>query len=466
MKWISRISLVLFALLLLLPLARFNFQPDVVSEIDNRRLADNPFSAESRESGEDFSKSIENYVSDRIGYRDEMILAYTVANDKLFHKMVHPSYMYGKDGYVFFDGITKIEYSEFHEEFADLVLDIQNYCQARGVPFLFAFEPSKIAALSEYLPEGYNYDRTWVDQFLNALDERGVHYIDNTPLLREKHEAGETVFNVKYDAGHWNNLGAFYGVNHIFEELHKDVPTIVPNSLEDFTITETLEESLPVSTFPISEMVPEFQGKAEVERVTEEYSKEVARVQKHPHFDYIRNPQKLAAGAPKTLVFQGSYMNGKGAKFLANGLGEYIAVHNYQNVLNFPYYFQLFQPECVIFEVTEYTMNEGYFDLEKMKSLAWNEPLAQKAEALAAAADAYCDASSIVVEQGEHFTNITWAASESYDHIWLVTGEKEFDMWQVEGGYATSLPNEYLTDLYNAQIIVETDGVMTVYHPQ
>lgn len=466
MKWISKITLVLFALLLLLPLTQFNFQPDVVSEIDNRHLAENPFSAESRESGADLSQSIEDYVSDRIGYRDDMILAYTVANDRLFHKMVHPSYMYGRDDYVFFRGLSKIEYSEFHEEFADMVLEIQNYCEARGVPFIFAFEPSKISVFPEHLPDGYSYDRTWVGQFLRALEERGVHYVDNTPLLREKYEAGEMVFNVKYDAGHWNNLGAFYGVNHIFEEFHKQVPTIVPNSPDDFIITETLEESLPVSTFPISEMVPEFQAKTEVESVAEEYSSEVVRDENYRHFDYIRNPQKIAEGVPKALVFQGSYMNGKGAKFLANGLGEYIAVHNYQNVLNFPYYFQLFQPECVIFEVTEYTMTNGYFNLEKMKSLKWNQPLSQKTEELAVAEERIYDPSAIAVIPGDSFTNILWADSEHYDHVWLMSGEKEFDVWQVEGGCVTSLPNEFFTDLQNVQIILETDGVMTVYHPQ
>ena len=43
-----------------------------------------------------------------------------------------------------------------------------------------------------------------------------------------------------------------------------------------------------------------------------------------------------------------------GFKFLQTGLGEYIHVHNYENVLNFAYYFNIFQPECVVVEAAEY----------------------------------------------------------------------------------------------------------------
>ena len=35
-----------------------------------------------------------------------MITAYTVLNDRLFGKMVHPIYEYGKDGYVFGSGVS------------------------------------------------------------------------------------------------------------------------------------------------------------------------------------------------------------------------------------------------------------------------------------------------------------------------------------------------------------------------
>ena len=92
---------------------------------------------------------------------------------------------------------------------------IQDYCEAREIPFLFVFEPAKTTVLQEELEEGWNYDNRWVQQFLKELDQREIHYVDNTEILEEKTEEGEAVFNKKYDGGHWNELGAFYGVNHI-----------------------------------------------------------------------------------------------------------------------------------------------------------------------------------------------------------------------------------------------------------
>ena len=36
-------------------------------------------------------------------------------------------------------------------------------------------------------------------------------------------------------------------------------------------------------------------------------------------------------------------MNGYGAKYMQNAFREYIHVHDYQNVLNFPYYFNIWE---------------------------------------------------------------------------------------------------------------------------
>ena len=151
MRLLKKVTIIIFCILLLLPVLKFDFTEHAVSEIDNRELAVNPLTNR----GEDFSSDLENYVNDRIGFRNEMIYGYTVLNDKLFGKMVHPSYTYGKNGYVFGAGVsTNIRYNEFHEAFADMVKEIQDYCDAQGIPFLFVFDPAKPAVMTEYLRRG------------------------------------------------------------------------------------------------------------------------------------------------------------------------------------------------------------------------------------------------------------------------------------------------------------------------
>ena len=71
------------------------------------------------------------------------------------------------------------------------------------------------------------------------------------------------------------------------------------------------------------------------------------------------------------MVFQGSYLNGR-EKYLADRFSEYISIHNYQNIFNIDYYYNIFQPDIVIFEVAEYTINNTYFTLEKMENMKLN----------------------------------------------------------------------------------------------
>ena len=106
MKIIKIFTILIFFSLIIVPIVSFNFEPNSASTIDNRMLTENPFSAEALASGGDLTENIQSYVNDRIGFRDDMILAYTVLNDKIFGKMTHPSYTYGKEGYVFGAGLT------------------------------------------------------------------------------------------------------------------------------------------------------------------------------------------------------------------------------------------------------------------------------------------------------------------------------------------------------------------------
>ena len=73
MRLLKKITIVLFCVLLLLPILKFDFTEHAVSEIDNRELAANPLTNR----GEDFTSDMENYVNDRIGFRNEMIYGYS-----------------------------------------------------------------------------------------------------------------------------------------------------------------------------------------------------------------------------------------------------------------------------------------------------------------------------------------------------------------------------------------------------
>ena len=452
MKRIQIIMISLFFLILLVPLVTFNFEKNSISEIDNRLLAENPFAEEG-----DLTENIENYINDRLGLRDKMILSYTVLNDRIFHKMVHPSYEYGKDGYVFGAGLTTdVAYNEYHEAFADMVKEIQTYCEEREVPFLFVFDPAKPAVLTEYLPKGINYDRQWVEDFMTSLEERDVRYIDNTSLLRDKTEKGEVVYNMKYDANHWNDLGAYYGTNAMLRELQKDFPSIHINQEEELIMEEELMTSLPVSEFPIHEYVPKISFDAALnEDMTAVYNEELERNSSYTAFGYISNPDRLEENAPRVLVFQGSFMNNLGYKYLANGFGEYVYVHSYQNVMDFSYYFNIFQPECVIFEVAEYTFSDTYFDYEDMVSMELN-PVLESVKDFPEQKRTLIP-ENVTIEQGEILTKICWQESDVSGCAWLSL-DRDYDMKKTETGYEVTVLTENYLKYRDDLVITVWDG--------
>lgn len=447
MKKIRNIYLFIVLLILLLPIIFFNTETDSISKIDNRKLTENPFelSELSTSLNQKVFPNLENYVKDRIGFRDNMIEYYTLFNDNFFRKMVHPSYSYGKDGYVFGAGITtNEEYNEFHEAFVDTIYKLQDYSESRNVPFLFVFNPAKPSIYPEKIQTGINYNRGWVEKFMLDLQEKNINFVDNTVTLMNAKNNDETVFNKKYDANHWNYIGAYWGVNEILQNMNKVNNNIIPNTLDDFNLEYETKTSLPVSNFKIKEDVPLMTLKSNILDITEEYSDEIMIDEQYRYFKYTINPEKLEQNSPRVLVFQGSYMNNFGKLFLQNSFGEYIAVHDYQNILNLPYYFNIFNPDYVVFEVAEYTLTDNYFNFEKMKNLNFNKKFELVHSRTMNSTENELSMSDIYIEQGKSLTTIVWN-NKMGDIAWLFL-DKEYDLIKNEDkNYFLSIPN----DIYN-----------------
>ena len=459
MKKLQIGMIVLFFALLAVPMALFNWEENVVSEIDNRKLTNNPFGPNATE-GTDLTDALESYVSDRIGLRDQMILAYTELNDTLFHKMIHPLYEYGRDDYVFFKQKANVQLSDYHLAFADMLAEIQDYCTQRGVPFLFVLAPEKASIYPDKLREGIHYDNSWVQQFEEELDKRGVRYIDNTGLLRQKREEGQQVFNRQYNAGHWNDLGAFYGVNNLLSALSEDFAAIQPNEKSDYAVTEKLNETLPSSVFPIYEYEPSFGRLCPLEVKTDQYDAEVRRNSQHRGFGYFVNEENRQAGAPRTLVFQGSYMNEMGFKFLQTGLGEYIHVHNYENLMDFDYYFNIFQPECVVVEAAEYTINSVYFNEQGVDDFALQpvldtEQLPEPSCAL-----------DVQVQDGQTLSTVSVERLPDCRWAYLVSDGTVYDLIREEGTASASMEKTALDRQDMAVVLVQSDGSITTCRAQ
>lgn len=436
MKKIKTCFLIILCVALILPLLTFNFQKDYASPIDNRMLTEWDLHTG------DITGMVDSYLDDRIGFRTEAIDTYTELNDAVFGMMIHPSYTYGQDGYVF--GHMSYENPEptFYDLFCAYLKKVQDYCEEREVPFIYCLNPSKVTIYQQYLPKGYHYQNKVNRIMREKLEEYGVNYITNENLLRERSKS-EQVYNVKYDAGHWNDLGAFYGTNHLLEKVSEYFPEVRPRDISDFEVTQIHQTSLPVSHFEIDEDVPAFIDKNQdnIEDISEGYQG-LKMDQNYNEFVCLVNKSKNAQNLPRVLMFQGSYYNGR-YQFLQSAFQEYDAVHNYENFINFDYYFNIFQPDCVILESAEYATNGTYFSYDGLANKQLNPLLDIKAyeEEMIPLKDL-----EYTLEEDENLLTIEFTDMEDVSRGWLVIGDRQFDVSLSEDEAECTIDKKYFDE--------------------
>lgn len=416
-----------FLLIYLLPLLTFRFGHDIVSTADNTMLPEI-----SLEDGLDPTQFID-YFRLRLGMRDQAVASYIDLNDKLFDKLEHPSYYWGQDNYSF--GAGAGTYNPFFiNAFCAYLRQIQDFCQARGVPFLYCLNPSKFTVYREYLPKGYVYSNRFLECMYEKLDYYGVNYISNAEYLHEL-AATEQVYNRKYDANHWNDLGAYYATNRMLEVMAQDYPAIELLTPSDFIITTEIQESLPVSYFEINEEVPLYASahEDEVEDLSGFYSDLRVNYPMHYHYRTTDADESL----PRVLFFHGSYYIRNNC-FYTFSFSEIDAVHNYENILDFVYYFNIFQPEYVVIETAEYATSTAFFDYESLVFTTLPAPLdAQDADAAFCLElddmenwPAECGLSNFTRTQneGSNLVKIAFDRSADYSQIYLCADGCEYIM--------------------------------------
>lgn len=364
MKKINMLKIIMFLFIILVPIVTFNLKKDVVSEIDNRKL----MNIEDIFTGDDLTKGIEGFIDDRIGLRNKMVNAYNRSMDTLFDEMVHPNYQYGQDNYVFFKVSENKVDKEFQEIYSSFIKGFQEYCESRGIGFLYTVEPSKTTVYEENLPKGYVYNNENLNYFISLLNDKEVNYLDNSETLINAKKDTQ-VFDKKYDAGHWNETGASIGISAMLDRLNELDNRVGSLDLNNFEKVSFINETLPVSYFYINEETIHYNLIKNNSILVEDLESEVVRDNNYRSFSNYKNNNE---DGPRLLIFAGSYFNGK-EKFLTENFSEIMKIHNYKNVIDYEYYINIFKPDLVLFESTEYTHSDNYFPREMMKNKISNK---------------------------------------------------------------------------------------------
>lgn len=363
-KIIDLITILIFLLFIAVPLTLTNLKDDQVSAIDNSVLMN--FKDIGKEGS--LTEDIDTFISQRIGLRTELITAYVKGNDMLFNTLEHPTYTYGKDGYVYFHMSQEKLDKGYLKAFAKFIGRMQKYCKKHDVDFLYCINPDKTQVYQQYLPAGANLTFPRQNYLLEMLDKYEINYLDNTQLLIDA-SSSKDVFNRKFDAGHWNETGALLGISNILKTLSLNHPDILLNSPEDYTACYGANQFLPLSFLEINEPVTNyFRNTPQTVNVTAEDPDLIidSTYNDYHHFINPSHPEY-----PKILVFRGSYFLDK-EKFMNESFSESVFIHSYNNVFNLDYYIDRFNPDIVLFESVEYATINKYFSKELLTNTVWN----------------------------------------------------------------------------------------------
>ncbi|MGI6635062.1 MAG: hypothetical protein ACOX7B_07800 [Christensenellales bacterium] len=343
---------VIFCVLILLPLVFTNNKPNQNSFFDNQPLPEFP-----AKWSRSYFSDLENYFNFRLGFREPGISAYQLLNDRLFGLMEHPTYMRGSNNYLYFKAKNYTnDYQNIHinetylEQLVAFLERLESLSKEYDTDFIFVALPDKKSIYPEFFPRGYNIKDTpgKMDLLKQKLENTNLDYLFlKDAFLQKKLE--QQIYNVEYDAGHWNGNGEYYGVSLMITHLH-DKDTRVPLlNIDDYLVSTEVMKTLPVSHFPIQEEVPKYTLKASTAVNDLETLNADPQVLQNRGRYRLLNPE--APHNLKLLVIGDSYMT-RSSKFFSEQFQEVTFLHT-ANLPLIRSHLETYRPDFFILEAVE-----------------------------------------------------------------------------------------------------------------
>ncbi len=250
---VKRIYCIAFFILLLLPLIFINRDEEAISEKENRPLAHFPNLFVYDKLNPNFPKAMDEYLNDRIGFREMLISCNGLIQYHVFGRMEDSDrYRLGPDGEF---NIIEEEVVETYQhknlysdsEVQDIVSSFQevnDYLADRGTDLYYLMCYDKSTIYPEYFPDSVNQygDISNTDQIINALENDTdvivVPAKQNYMALRDEYE----LYSKYGDPVHWTQRGAYLGYSLLMDTINANDPDtdypVLQESDFDISITD------------------------------------------------------------------------------------------------------------------------------------------------------------------------------------------------------------------------------------
>jgi len=207
-------------------------------EAENRKLAAFPALASNWSSIRSFLPDLDAWFSDHFGFRSQLVTWYGISRYMWLGVSPSPAVGIGPRGWLFYvdDGGLE-DFTNEHplteseiQNWRNTVVRAKNWCQARGIAYLFTILPDKGSIYPELFPQtARRVSRlSRADQVVTAITDVGAAVDVRPALLNAKRSA--RLFQ-KTDT-HWNQRGAYIGYRTIIDALRLQLPSIPPSKPE------------------------------------------------------------------------------------------------------------------------------------------------------------------------------------------------------------------------------------------
>lgn len=226
----------LFLLLLAVPLLTTNRQDGVISQAENRVLAQKPrLHLDDGTLNRNFTRDFENWFNDNVGLRSQMVTANARIQFHGFQRLADNSDLYlgpnGELNYATSEMLLDYQHVNLYtdEELGEIAAAYQavsDFLSAQGIPFYYFQCWDKHSIYPEHFPDTViqfgNTSKT--DQIVAMLkDKTNIHLVSPKQELINSKACFEP-YSVWGDATHWTQRGAFIAYTALMSAIDEQNP--------------------------------------------------------------------------------------------------------------------------------------------------------------------------------------------------------------------------------------------------
>lgn len=389
------ILIIIFILVISIPLIFINKDPNKISVVENKNLAKFPsYYTSAGNLNTSFISEFENYISDNIGFKQDLVVADIALEFKIFNKMKVPNFIMGKDENVFYtSGGVGIDTYQGKNILSDDKLielgqgysNMQLYFENSGADFYMMTIPDKEAIYPEYfLDEIKSFSsKTRIDLLVDYLHANTNVNVFNMRQALYDNKGKDMLYYKNYDCTHWNMNGAFVGYSEIMKQLKQSFPNIKVLTKDDFNINivETKGALVHLSTFKSINDAMSLEDKIYDYSLKEGYHAELTSdvpegitVEANDKFFHYVNKDK--SNEPKILIIGDSYIYTFLLPILAESFSE-LYFTNYtitQEIMDLQ---NSINADVVLYEFVERVFNQNIYselmNFDSMETINYTE---------------------------------------------------------------------------------------------